>query len=496
MPGMKGHELLAKAVALFPDIYTILLTGQADISAIGFAVNNAKLYRYITKPWEETDLILTVKEALHSYAQNYKIKDQQRMLTKLVDELKLTNETLEDKVKIRTAEVNTQHDELKQVYHRLEAQNIEIINQRDEYQKINATKDKFFSILAHDLRNPFNTLLSLTDLVKQNLDKLDNRQIKIYIDDIRQTARESYQLLENLLTWSRSQTNRILLAPDALDLHQIVDQTISLVSNEAKRKSISLINNIPQHSYAFADLNTISTVIRNLISNSLKFTNKDGTIQMTCHVENGNIYLSIKDDGVGIAQENLEKLFRLDVSFSTSGTAHEKGTGLGLILCKEFVEKNHGEIQVFSTLGQGTTFMFSLPLSEKAPIPNNENEYHSPLEKESIVEDKDSLVYHLRIFTENLKKTEKEIIIYTRVIEILENDLGQTYEHILLTHRIRDIHEFSQKLQNLGNEYDIVIISEFGKILQQYANTFDIKNINETLKMYDLLLITLKKVLN
>ncbi len=329
MPGMKGDALLEKIHGVQPASKKILLTGQASLEGISNAVNKANLYRFISKPWEKHDLILTIKEALKSY-------DQDKTIVIQNEELRELNTNLEKKVEQRTQELK----------------------------ELNATKDKFFSIIAHDLKNPFNTLMGFTELMLENLSDYSQDKLEEFITILYDTSRHSYALLENLLEWSRSQTGRLEMAPEKIKLHDIFNENIDLLSNNATKKKIKLLNTIDPDAKAFADSNMISTVIRNLISNAIKYTKASGSIIGSSKMANKMIEISITDTGIGIASNNLEKLFKIDVNYSTKGTANETGTGLGLILCKEFINKNGGKIYVESEYGKGSSFRFTLPVNQ------------------------------------------------------------------------------------------------------------------------------------
>lgn len=329
MPGMKGDDLLEQIHKKNPDTKKIMLTGQASLEGIENAVNNAELYRYVSKPWDKEDLNLTIREAIKGYNQGVTIQNQNK-------ELKELNTNLELKVEERTLEL----------------------------QELNATKDKFFSIIAHDLKNPFNTLLGFSELMIENFELYDPKQLKDYINIIFETSRTSYNLLENLLHWSRSQTGKLKLSPSVFDFHKVITENFDFLENLAVKKSIVLNNGINENETVNADYNMIETVVRNLISNAIKFTNDDGTIKVNAVRRNKMLEVCVEDSGIGIRQEKIRVLFAIDMSSSTKGTANETGTGLGLILCKEFVELNGGKIWVESEPDVGSKFFFTIPLSE------------------------------------------------------------------------------------------------------------------------------------
>ncbi|MCP4146736.1 MAG: sensor histidine kinase [bacterium] len=225
-----------------------------------------------------------------------------------------------------------------------------------------ATKDKFFSILAHDLRNPISAFFESMEMLSQNYTEFDEEEIKDFIGEISISAEQLFNLLENLLQWSRTQKGDIRYTPGIIDLYKITKETLQLSKINADKKQIRLISEVPENLFCFADLNMITTVIRNLISNAIKFTEPAGTITVAARpAEDATIEVSVKDTGIGIQPGDIKKLFRIDVHYTTTGTSSEKGTGLGLVLCKEFTEKNKGSIRVASSPGKGSTFYINLP---------------------------------------------------------------------------------------------------------------------------------------
>ena len=232
-----------------------------------------------------------------------------------------------------------------------------------ELNELNQTKDKFFSIIAHDLKNPFVTLLGFSEILLSEYKELQSDEVLFFINEMKNTADLSFNLLQNLLQWSRSQTGRIEFHPSELNLFHTVEQNIILVYKSAEKKNITLVNNIDASINVNADEDMLNTVVRNLLTNAIKFTPKNGKISVESSYNANFTVIGIKDSGVGMAKEIIEKLFRLESSHSTSGTENESGTGLGLILCKEFVEKHGGKIWVESEIDKGSTFNFSLPLN-------------------------------------------------------------------------------------------------------------------------------------
>lgn len=237
-----------------------------------------------------------------------------------------------------------------------------IKTQNEELLRLNAAKDKFFSIIAHDLKNPFSAIIAFSDLLLRQIEKNDTGGIDKYTKIINQSSKKALDLLLNLMEWSQIQTGRMRFEPVIFELGSAVNETLELLAGNAAHKSIVIHDNIKSDIAVYADKIMISTVLRNLISNAIKYTQPNGTIVLASkQTADANIF-SVSDNGVGISQKNLSNLFKIEGVYSTPGTDQEKGTGLGLILCKEFLEKNNGKIWVESAEQTGTIFYFSLPL--------------------------------------------------------------------------------------------------------------------------------------
>lgn len=226
---------------------------------------------------------------------------------------------------------------------------------------INATKDKFFSIIAHDLKNPFNGIIGFSNILKEEAHELDIPTVQEYAGMINRAALQVFRLLENLLSWARIQQDQVSFNPTTLVLKEITNEVISLLNENVKRKKITVTNFIPDEMIIKADSDMLNTIIRNLLSNAIKFTSSNGKIELHAVEGKTHVEVSVKDSGRGISKDNLSKLFRLDTGYSTHGTEDEEGTGLGLILCKEFIEKHGGTISAESELNKGSTFRFTIP---------------------------------------------------------------------------------------------------------------------------------------
>jgi len=243
------------------------------------------------------------------------------------------------------------------------------ITKRYEYQEqlkeANNTKDKFFSILAHDLINPFNAILGLISILSEDFDLISNNRKKRVIDTVQVSADRFFRLLQNLLDWSRSQTGKLEVIPSAFSISSAFQEISDDLYSLAKSKGVYIQVEVKEDFIVYADKNMINSVLNNLITNAIKFSNRRNTVTLSATKDGDFCEVSVHDDGIGIPKENLTSLFRIDSDVRTNGTENEKGTGLGLILCREFVEKNHGRIRVESNYGYGSTFYFTLPLAKE-----------------------------------------------------------------------------------------------------------------------------------
>lgn len=239
---------------------------------------------------------------------------------------------------------------------------MELRAKKDELQEAVDIKNKFISILAHDLKSPFNSLIGFSDLLKEEVENYPNENIKHFVNIIYDVSTNTYFFLEELLEWARTQQDLVAFNPEKIQVIQIVDECISLLSNASKIKNIGLHSNISQDLYVFADRNMLKTILRNLISNAIKFTSKSGQIRILASIKQPYIEIIVSDTGIGMDTNTLESLFKIDKTKSVKGTEGERGTGFGLLLCKEFVEKHGGTISIKSELGIGSDFKITMPI--------------------------------------------------------------------------------------------------------------------------------------
>lgn len=310
MPDMTGIEVLdyLKQNESTKDIPIVMVTALTGSSDLEYALQKGAI-DYIRKPVDRVELLARVKSALQLHEYMNEIKRQQSELAAL-----------------------------------------------------NHVKDKVFSIIAHDLRNPFASIGMFVDVLLDNAAVFSPEEVTDIANDLHESLSSANLLLENLLQWSRSQMEHINLVSEKLKLEDVANSVQRLFRNNIKTKEIDFNIEFPSELYAFADNHMLNFIIRNLVSNAIKFTPNEGSITVSGRVtENEMCEVAVKDTGVGIGEEHLSKIFA-DEHFSTRGTDGEKGTGLGLMLCKEFVEKNGGVLKVSSVEGEGSTFYFSLPI--------------------------------------------------------------------------------------------------------------------------------------
>ena len=235
--------------------------------------------------------------------------------------------------------------------------------------QLNADKDRFISILGHDLKNPFNIILGFSKLLTEDIRNLNTDEIEDIANNINKSARNSFNLIEDILMWAGAQQGKIPFKPLKLSFADICQYAVEALKQSADAKNITINYSKADHINVFADNDMLKTVLRNLVSNAIKFTNNGGTININAEENSGNVTISVSDNGIGIKPDDLKKLFNISEFITTTGTAEETGTGFGLLLCKEFVDKHQGKIWVESELGKGSDFKFTLPIFTDEKIP-------------------------------------------------------------------------------------------------------------------------------
>jgi signal transduction histidine kinase/ligand-binding sensor domain-containing protein len=365
------NKVRSIVIIISPPWWNTWLARILFISFFVILVYSLYSYRISLLKKREDDLQHLVQKRTEELSlSNELLIEQQSKMEKQSEELTIINEQLLDRqsrIEAQTEELRNHSERLKEANNKLIESNELIQEQSKLLQESNrlleisnSAKDKFFSIIAHDLRNPFHVVLGFSDIILHGLDKLEPEKIRKYTELIHSSALQGNNLLENLLQWSRSQTGRITFEPETLNISELINDTIAFLEGGAQRKNISLVTYIAPDLMVKADVNMLKTVIRNLLSNAIKFTPNDGTVTIKAG-KLANIVIEITDTGVGIPAENLQKLFRLESTVSTKGTQNESGTGLGLVLCREFIERHGGYISAESELDKGSTFRIYLP---------------------------------------------------------------------------------------------------------------------------------------
>ena len=328
MPDMDGYTVCQhlKANELTRDIPVIFISALDDVvdKVKGFGLGAVD---YITKPFETEEVLSRIRTHVRLRLTQRQLSDRNWQLQQEIAERKCAEAAL---------------------------------------QEANATKDTFFSILAHDLRSPFSSMLGSTEIALAYFEQLTRDELRQHIVRIKKSAEMFYALLENLLTWARIQRGRMEYQPENIPLHDLVEHLFDLFANPAEQKQLILERDIPQSLSVYADINMFNTILRNLVSNAIKFTPEGGRINLTAMARGGMAEIAIADTGVGITEVTFADLLRIDRKTTTLGTDGEHGTGLGLPLCQDLVRKNHGHVRIESTPGQGTTITVSMPTAAPA----------------------------------------------------------------------------------------------------------------------------------
>ncbi len=295
------------------------------------------------------------------------ISIQNEELEKKNEEINRKREALEStyvKFRKRTIELFGKMVDLRKAYNIINNQKKEIESQRKQLHELNASKDKFFSIIAHDLKNPIAGFLGLTEVMAEDMASFTDEEKQEFIELIHKSSKQLHLLLENLLQWSRAQTGRLSYKPKKLNMYSIFQENYSLIHASAEVKQITIEEKVDREAEVWADTDMVNTILRNLLTNAVKFSERASKITVYTSIEGDKVITSVKDEGIGISDEELEKLFKIGYNKSKVGTANEEGTGLGLILCNEFVKRNGGEVIVESKEGEGSIFSFSLPVAK------------------------------------------------------------------------------------------------------------------------------------
>lgn len=324
------------------------ITGYAKYEVIGQSTINIRTWNDIADRNEVISQVLT-----HGFCENKEVifcKKDGSKLTGLISAKLITLKDIPHIISVIRDITDRKRVEL------------EIHDKNRELQKVNKEKDTFFTIISHDLKTPLSSIVGFSELLIKKVEKQEWAKVTSYATIILQSSRRAIDLLTNLMDWSRAQTGRMQFSPTEVDLTLMIEQILNLYQNTAEQKSIKIKTELPQQAVSIVDKDMISTVIRNLISNAIKFTRNEGVITVSLILQENQTLIKVKDTGIGIKEEIINKLFQLEDNYTTRGTNNEEGTGLGLLLCKEFILKHGGQIWVESEVEKGSTFTFSLPI--------------------------------------------------------------------------------------------------------------------------------------
>ncbi len=355
MPDMSGFEVceILKNDDLTREIPIIFLTAKTETEDIlkAFEIGGVD---YVTKPFNALEVMARIKTHLE-------LKNSKDLIKEKNTELIQKNEQITKAYK--DLEAQSQH--LNKLYLQLIQNETFLRKSNEELKKLNKMKDKFFSIVSHDLKSPFAGILTMTEIINHHLDEFSKDEFADMLRSLNNNAQQTYKFLEDLLEWSRSQMGRVQMNITNEDLASIVAGTILTLNQQAELKNITIENNVPVSTYALFDNNMMATIVRNLVSNAIKFTHKGGKVTLNAAKVSIDgkpfVRLSVSDTGVGMSEDKISQLFSLEKVQSTLGTEKEKGTGLGILICRDFIEKMGGKIAVESKLNEGTTFYVDIP---------------------------------------------------------------------------------------------------------------------------------------
>ncbi len=376
--------------------------------------------------------------------------------------------------------------------------NEKLLNSEEDLRKNNSEKDKFFSIISHDLRSPLSGILGLINSIVEDFDNYSPIEIKESLKNLKGVSENLYKLLDDLLTWSRIQRGVMVINPDYISLKIITSNVFEILNTNAVQKNIELsVEHKDPNLTVFTDFNMSNTSLRNLVSNAIKFTPNGGKIHIiTEQLDENFAKISVKDTGIGMEQSVVDNLFNVGESRTTPGTNNEAGSGLGLILCKEMIEQIGGDITVTSELGKGTTFAFTIPLIELNSnlLKIKENRILNSEEKvEEIKAKKLESTYKEKCITDKEYNPSKALLeALPDIIPDIESKFLPIRNNLLETFYISDIITFASSLKKYGEEFKLPCMEDYALALFDKCVKMDISQINEILIQFDFVINRLK----
>jgi len=338
--------------------------------------------------------------------------------------------------------------------------NLKLAKQGKELEELNDQKDKFFSFVAHNLKNPFTTIMGFSELIVKSIDAKDYDKIDRYGKHILGLSVHVHKILDNLLEWSRLQRRSFEYKPEKTDLAALIRDVLEMNQKEAQRKAIEISHNLPEDLFAFTDRFMITTVLQNLMSNALNFTPSAGKIHVSVEKTGPQVKISVNDTGIGIAPEDIPKLFRIDTRPAKIGTAESRGSGLGLVICRELIQRCQGEITIDSKLSQGTTVTLTLSVNkdnqhiagdEEMPQPDVMQKFHHDMER--------------------MVKMPEDLIRYC------SSSLTPAYHEVRSVLSLDNLAVFARDVENAGQQYNILSFVSFGQYLKILVKTHQIDKI-------------------
>ncbi len=447
----------------------------------------SKVFNSKDKESCEVKLVTSGKQPMYVYLTGIVTKTGNHCLVTMVDvtDRKLAREEL----KIKMSELIKANQELTLTERALKENESRLV-------QLNIDKDRFISILGHDLRSPFSGLLGLSELLRGNIRKFDIDEIEVFANYINSSAQITYNLLENLLIWGRSQSGRIPFNPQRINFTEVCKDVIQLFNSSIIAKNITVNHSLTEDITVFADVEMFKTIMRNIVSNAIKFSNKNGVINIFTERTKSSLTISVMDNGVGIKPENLPKLFDISQIHTTVGTAEEEGTGLGLLICKEFVEKHGGKIAVESMVGEGSRFYFTLPYEpeqekiQPAPPESTDNQIRN---LKILIADDDKASRLILALT--LKTYSTEIIYAKNGLEaVMEFQNNPDIDLILMDIKMPEIdgYEATRQIRVFNKDVIIIVQTAFSltyereKAFEAGCNDFISKPIDKA-KLFELM---------